>query len=95
MTEQSPAVLTKVIDSIAVIRFNRPAERNPLSHSTLLELKSILAQVVDNGAIKTIILHRLGRGLPVGCEHTRTHQPRFRVGNCLFENRPGYFSNDR
>jgi enoyl-CoA hydratase len=55
MTEQSPAVLTEVIDSIAVIRFNRPAERNPLSRNTLLELNKILAAVVENDAINAII----------------------------------------
>jgi enoyl-CoA hydratase len=55
MTEQSPAVLTEVIDSIAVIRFNRPAERNPLSRNTLLELNKILASVVENDAINAII----------------------------------------
>ncbi|MBC8028951.1 MAG: enoyl-CoA hydratase/isomerase family protein [Pyrinomonadaceae bacterium] len=55
MSPQSPAVLTELADSIAIIRFNRPAERNPLSRATLLELKTILAEVLANDAVKAII----------------------------------------
>lgn len=55
MKQQLPAVLSEIADSIATIRFNRPAERNPLSHATLLELDAILRDVRANHNIKAII----------------------------------------
>ena len=48
MRHQSPAVLMEIVDSIAILRFNRPAERNPLSRTTLLELSALLADVKAN-----------------------------------------------
>lgn len=55
MAQPSPAVLTEVDDSIAIIRFNRPAERNPLSRTTLQELKTSLAAVLPRDDIKAMI----------------------------------------
>ena len=55
MKQQSPAVTSEIADSIAIIRFNRPAERNPLSRTTLLELKIILDQVSSNPSVEAII----------------------------------------
>jgi enoyl-CoA hydratase len=55
MSQQSPAVLVEIADSVAIIRFNRPAERNPLSRATLFELRTILAEVLANDAVKAII----------------------------------------
>jgi enoyl-CoA hydratase len=60
MAHQSPAVLMEVVDSIAIIRFNRPAERNPLSRATLLELKALLAEVLANESSKVIIFTGTG-----------------------------------
>jgi enoyl-CoA hydratase len=55
MAHESPALLVEVVGSTVVLRFNRPAERNPLSSNTLLELKNILDEVVSNDALKAII----------------------------------------
>lgn len=60
MAHQSPAVLMEVVDSIAIIRFNRPAERNPLSRATLIELKESLAEALVNNRIKAIIFTGAG-----------------------------------
>jgi len=55
MAQQSPALLTEVTGSIAILRFNRPAERNPLSRTTLQELKTTLAAVFPRDDIKALI----------------------------------------
>jgi len=60
MSQQSPAVLTEVADSIAIIRFNRPAERNPLSRATLLELQDTLATVIPRADIEALIFTGTG-----------------------------------
>jgi enoyl-CoA hydratase len=47
----SPSALeTELIERIAIIRFNRPAERNPLSRSTLVHLDEILPKLCDRAA---------------------------------------------
>jgi len=56
MEEDSRAVVTEVINSIAILRFNRPAQRNPLSLSTLQQLKSILSALLPRDDIEAIIL---------------------------------------
>lgn len=60
MNQQSPAVLTEVADSIAIIRFNRPAERNALSGSTLLELQDTLSTVIPCADIEALIFTGTG-----------------------------------
>ena len=60
MVQPSPAVLTEVIESTAIIRFNRPAERNPLSLATLQELKTTLAALLARDDIKVIIFTGTG-----------------------------------
>jgi enoyl-CoA hydratase len=60
MAHESSAVLTELADSIAIIRFNRPAERNPLSRATLFELRTILAEVLANHDVKAIIFTGTG-----------------------------------
>lgn len=60
MAQPTPAVLTEVAESIAIIRFNRPAERNPLSRSTLQELKTTLVSLVDRQDVKAIIFTGTG-----------------------------------
>ena len=57
---QLPAVSVEVTDSIAIIRFNRPTERNPLSRAALLELKSILAEVQVLDEAKAIVFTGAG-----------------------------------
>jgi enoyl-CoA hydratase len=60
MARDSPAIVTEVIESIAIVRFNRPSQRNTLSLSTLKELKSILAALVPRDDIGAIILTGTG-----------------------------------
>lgn len=55
MDEDSRAIVTDFIDSIAILRFNRPAKRNPLSLATLQELKSVLSEVLPRNEIDSII----------------------------------------
>lgn len=55
MAEDARAIVTDVDDEIAVIRFNRPHERNPLSLQTLHELNATLSQLLLRDDVKTII----------------------------------------
>ncbi len=52
---ERPRILSEVIDSIAIIRFNRPTERNPLSSDTLRELQTELAAVTSRSDLSSII----------------------------------------
>ena len=56
MDEDSRALVTQVIGSIAILRFNRPARRNPLSLSTLQELGSSLSALLPRDDIEAVIL---------------------------------------
>lgn len=56
MNDDSRAIVTEVIDSIAIIRFNRPERRNPLSFSTLQELETIVSTLFPRDDIGAIIL---------------------------------------
>jgi enoyl-CoA hydratase len=56
MDQEPPAIITEVLNSIAVLRFNRPAQRNALSLSTLQELKSILSTLLPRDDVGAIIL---------------------------------------
>jgi enoyl-CoA hydratase len=60
MAQDSPAIVSEVFKSIAIVRFNRPAQRNALSSSTLKELKSILATLLPRDDIGAIILTGTG-----------------------------------
>lgn len=55
MAEDSPAIVTKLDEAIAVIRFNRPAQRNPLSISTLHDLESTLLALIPRNDVKALI----------------------------------------
>jgi enoyl-CoA hydratase len=55
MAEDSPALVTTIDHAIAVIRFNRPAQRNPLSISTLQNLETALSDLLPRRDIKSII----------------------------------------
>lgn len=58
MPEAPPAralEVAEVAQSVVVIRFNRPAERNPLSIATLTDLKASLPAVLSREDIDTII----------------------------------------
>jgi enoyl-CoA hydratase len=55
MDENSPAILSEVIGSVALLRFNRPAKRNPLSRATLEELKCLLSSLLPRNDIEAIV----------------------------------------
>ncbi|MGH9875591.1 MAG: enoyl-CoA hydratase/isomerase family protein [Pyrinomonadaceae bacterium] len=55
MTEDSPPIVTKLDGAIAVIRFNRTHQRNPLSTTTLLDLESKLGELTAVEEIGAII----------------------------------------
>jgi enoyl-CoA hydratase len=55
MAEDSPPIVTKLDGAIAVIRFNRPAQRNPLSVSTLHDLESSLLALIPRDDVKVLI----------------------------------------
>jgi enoyl-CoA hydratase len=53
--ENSRAIIAEVNHSVAILRFNRPIKRNPLSLSTLQELKSTLSALLPRDDIEAII----------------------------------------
>src|SRR6266550_39747 len=55
MDEDSHAIVTEVNNSIAILRFNRPIKRNPLSLSTLQELERSLSTLLPRENIGAII----------------------------------------
>ncbi|MEK6281050.1 MAG: enoyl-CoA hydratase/isomerase family protein [Acidobacteriota bacterium] len=55
MAEDSRAIVTKVDEAIAVIRFNKPRERNPLSRQILLDLKITLSEITVRNDVGAII----------------------------------------
>lgn len=48
-------LLVEVTENLAVIRFNRPEVKNPLSVETLEEIEAAFASLESNPAVKTII----------------------------------------
>lgn len=55
MDDDSPAIVTEIIDSIAIVRFNRPVQRNPLSRDTLQELKRTTSSLFPRNDIHAVI----------------------------------------
>ena len=55
MHQDSRALLTEVLGSIAILRFNRPVKRNPLSLSTLQDLERSLSTLLPRENIGAII----------------------------------------
>jgi enoyl-CoA hydratase len=55
MADDSPAIVTELHDGIAVLRFNKPAKRNPLSISTLQDLEIKFSQLVVLPEINVIV----------------------------------------
>jgi len=49
------AIVTDVIGPIAIVRFNRPAERNPLSSATLNELRNAVSSQTAREKLTAII----------------------------------------
>ena len=55
MAEDSSPIVTTLDGAIAVIRFNRPTQRNPLSISTLNDLESTLLELIPRDDVKALI----------------------------------------
>jgi enoyl-CoA hydratase len=55
MAEDSPPIITRLEGAIAIIRFNRAAQRNPLSISTLHDLESTLLELMPRDGVKALI----------------------------------------
>ena len=53
--EDTPSVVTEIRASIAIVRLNRPAQRNPLSLNTLRELRVITSALFQRNNIQSII----------------------------------------
>jgi len=53
--EDSPPVVTEITGSIAIVRFNRPAQRNPLSLDTLQELGRTTSALFPRDDIQAVI----------------------------------------
>ncbi len=56
MDEDFNAIVTEILGTVAILRFNRPAKRNPLSLSTLQELENILSSLLPRHDIGAIVL---------------------------------------
>ena len=55
MIDVSSSVTTEFSDSVAIIRFNRPTERNPLSIATLDQLRAAFRTLTDREDVEAII----------------------------------------
>lgn len=55
MTETSSSLTTVFDGPVAIIRFNRPAERNPLSTATLNELRTSFSNVIALESVEAVI----------------------------------------
>jgi enoyl-CoA hydratase len=53
--EDSPAIVTTRDGSIAIIRFNKPAQRNPLSIATLHDLQNALSELTVQDDVRALI----------------------------------------
>ena len=60
MPDDSPAIVTEVTDSIAIVRFNRPAQRNPLSRDTLQDLQRTTSSLFPRHDIHAVIFTGAG-----------------------------------
>jgi enoyl-CoA hydratase len=53
--DNSPLIVTETIESLAIVRFSRPVQRNPLSLSTLQELERLTSSLFARDDIRSII----------------------------------------
>lgn len=53
--DETPEVVVEFINAVAIIRFNRPARRNPLSSGTLTKLDAIFSQVTTQPDVHGIV----------------------------------------
>lgn len=52
---ESPSLVTEVANDIVVVRFNKPARRNPLSLDTLGELETLLSDFLPRKDLRAIV----------------------------------------
>lgn len=57
---ESGPLLTNLTDSTAIVTFNRPESRNSLSKQILFELDKLLANLISNRKLKTLIFTGVG-----------------------------------
>lgn len=55
MDDDSPTIVNEVINSVAIVRFNRPAQRNSLSRETLQDLKLTTSSLFARNDIHVVI----------------------------------------
>jgi enoyl-CoA hydratase len=55
MSEIPPLLISEIIEPVGIIRFNRPTERNPLSLSTLTELKTSFSNLTASSDVEALI----------------------------------------
>lgn len=55
MIDDPPPIVTEITGPIAMVRFNRPAQRNPLSLDTLQELRRTTSALFSRDNIQTVI----------------------------------------
>jgi enoyl-CoA hydratase len=55
LAEDSPPIVTEITGPIAIVRFNRPAQRNPLSLDTLQELRRTTSALFPRRDIQAVI----------------------------------------
>lgn len=58
--EDSPAIVTTRDGSLAIIRFNKPAQRNPLSIATLHDLEKVLSELTVQNDARALIFTGAG-----------------------------------
>src|SRR5438874_3524558 len=92
IAEDSPPVIHEIRDSIAIVRRNRPAQRNPLSLDTLQELSVITSGLFQRNDIHSIIFTGTDNVFASGANirelaqlDTRTALEFSRFGQDLFE----------
>jgi enoyl-CoA hydratase len=65
---ESGPLLTNLTGSTAIVTFNRPESRNSLSTPILIELDKLLAEIVNNPALKTVIFTGVGDAFLSGAD---------------------------
>lgn len=55
MADDSPSIVTEIHNGIAVLRFNKPAKRNPLSISTLQDLETRFSELIVLPEVRVIV----------------------------------------
>jgi enoyl-CoA hydratase len=70
MNELNPArpIVCEIVGSIAIVKFNRPDERNSLSTVTLNSLDTLLSNLISDHTLRTIIFTGTGNAFLAGAD---------------------------